>query len=77
MSLGDSVLARTSEGLVPLTTVPIAAELNAREPLVYGVFSTVPQELVVRNSEGSTLYTESLAMRADEEAEFCAGYEEA
>ena len=74
---GDSVLARTSEGLVPLTTVPIAAELNARGPLVYGVFSTVPQELVVRNSEGSTLYTESLAMRADEEAEFCAGYEEA
>jgi hypothetical protein len=31
----------------------------------------------VLGSDGSTLYTESLAARGKEEAEFCAGYTEA
>lgn len=74
---GDSVLARTPEGLVPLTKVAIAADLHSGGPLVYGAFSTVPSELVVRRSDGSTLYSESLATRAREEAEFCQGYAEA
>jgi hypothetical protein len=74
---GDSVLARTREGLVPLTAVPIAADLHAGGPLVYGVFPTLPSELVVRGSDGATLYTESLAAKDKEEAEFCAGYAEA
>jgi hypothetical protein len=74
---GDSVLARTSAGLVPLTKVAIAADLHSEGPLVYGVFSTLPSELVVLGSDGSTLYTESLAAKAKEEAEFCAGYAEA
>lgn len=73
---GDSVLARTPEGLVPLTQVPIAANLHSNGPLVYGVFSTLPSELIVRRSDGSTLYSESLAVRAKEEAEFCQGYAE-
>ena len=74
---GDSVMARTSAGLVPLTKVAIAADLHSKGPLVYGVFATLPSELVVLGSDGSTLYTESLAARGKEEAEFCAGYTEA
>jgi hypothetical protein len=74
---GDSVLARTDEGLVLLTTVALASNLDAEGPLVYGVFSKVPLELIVRDSDGSTLYSESLVVRANEEAEFCAGYTEA
>jgi hypothetical protein len=74
---GDSVLARTPAGLVPLTKVAIAADLHSGGPLVYGVFSTLPSELVVLRSDGSTLYSESLATKGKEEAEFCAGYAEA
>jgi hypothetical protein len=73
---GASVLARTPEGLVPLTNVPLASDLHSEGPLVYGAFSTLPSELVVRRGDGSTLYTESLAVRGKEEAEFCAGYAE-
>jgi hypothetical protein len=73
---GSSVLARTPAGLVPLTKVAIAADLHPEGPLVYGVFATLPTELVVLGSDGSTIYTESLVARATEEAEFCAGYEE-
>lgn len=73
---GDSVLARTPAGLVPLTKVPIAAHLHSKGPLVYGVFPTLPSELVVRRSDGTTLYSESLAAKGTEEAEFCAGYGE-
>ncbi|MGP0102284.1 MAG: hypothetical protein ACLPUT_11785 [Solirubrobacteraceae bacterium] len=72
----SSVLARTPAGLVPLTQVAIAANLHSGGPLAYGVFSTPPSELVVRRSDGSTLYTESLAARDKEEAEFCEGYAE-
>jgi hypothetical protein len=49
---GNSVLARTSAGLVPLTKVAIAADLHSKGPLVYGVFSTLPSELVVLRSDG-------------------------
>jgi len=73
---GDSVLARTAEGLVSLTKVAIAAKLHSGGPLVYGAFATLPSELVVRRSDGSTLYTESLAAKGKEDAEFCAGYAE-
>jgi hypothetical protein len=73
---GDSVLARMPAGLIPLTTVAIAPDLHSGGPLVYGVFSTLPSELVVLRSDGSVLYTESLAAKAKEEAQFCEGYEE-
>jgi hypothetical protein len=73
---GASVLARTAAGLVPLTTVAIAPDLHSGGPLVYGAFSTPPSELVVLGSNGSTLYTESLVAKGEEEREFCEGYEE-
>ena len=70
------VLARTHTGLVPLTVVPLAANLHSSGPLAYGVFISLPSELIVHSSNGSTLYTESLAARAKEETEFCEGYVE-
>jgi len=73
---GDSVLARTPEGLVALNKVQIAAHFHSKGPLVYGVFSTVPTELIVRRSDGSTLYTQSLTGTAREGTEFCEGYAE-
>ncbi len=73
---GATVAARTPGGLVPLTVVPLAAKLHAPGPLVYGVFTAIPSELVVQRADGSTLYTESLVRKAAEEAEFCAGYAE-
>lgn len=73
---GDSVLARTPAGLVPLTKVPIAADLHSGGSLAYGAFSTLPLELIVRRSDGSTLYSESLAAKGKEDTEFCEGYAE-
>jgi hypothetical protein len=35
-----------------------------------------PSELVVRRSDGTTVYAESLAAKATEETEFCEGYAE-
>jgi hypothetical protein len=71
-----TVLARTPAGLVPLTIVPLGANLHAPGPLAYGVFTELPSELVVQRSDGSTLYAESLAKKDAEQAEFCAGYAE-
>ncbi len=73
---GDSVLARTPEGLVPLTKLTLAPNLGAAGPLVYGIFSSLPSELIVRRSDGTTLYSESLAATAEEDAEFCEGFVE-
>ena len=43
---------------------------------MYGVFSTLPSELVVLGGNGTTLYTESLVAKGNEEAEYCGGYAE-
>jgi len=73
---GASVLVRTPSGLIPLTKVELASSTDAGGPLFYGVYTTTPTEIIVQNSEGSTLYTESLAAKATEETEFCEGYDE-
>jgi len=73
---GASVLVRTPAGLVPLTKVELAASIPAQGPLFYGVYATPPSEIVVERSDGSVLYTESLAAKATEETEFCEGYAE-
>ena len=73
---GASVLVRTPGGLIPLTKVELATSTHAGGPLFYGIYTTTPTEIVVQNSEGSTLYTESLAAQATEETEFCEGYDE-
>ena len=73
---GDSVLARTTEGLVALTKVELSAKLSSEGPLIFGVFGAIPSELIIRRADGSTLYTESLAANAKEETEYCEGYVE-
>jgi hypothetical protein len=73
---GAAVLARVPAGLAPLTKVELAASMNAGGPLFYGVYATPPSEIVVERSDGSILYTESLAAKATEETEFCEGYAE-
>jgi hypothetical protein len=73
---GASVLVRTPAGLAPLTKVELATSMHAGGPLFYGVYATPPTEIVVERSDGSILYTESLAAKATEETEFCEGYAE-
>ena len=73
---GASVLVRTPAGLAPLAKVELAASMHAGGPLFYGVYATTPTEIIVERSDGSVLYTESLAAKATEETEFCEGYAE-
>ena len=76
VSPGDSVLARTPKGLVPLAKQQLDPSMHAEGPLVYGAFSSLPSELIVRRSDGSTLSSESLVAKAKEDAEFCEGLAE-
>lgn len=73
---GATVLIRTPAGLVALAKVELPASMHAAGPLFYGVYATPPTEIVVERSDGSVLYTESLAAKAAEETEFCEGYAE-
>ena len=73
---GDSVTARTPEGAVGLTVVPSEPRLHAKGPLVYGVFRSLPSELTVVGSNGSTVYAENLQAQARQATEFCEGYGE-
>lgn len=73
---GASVQVRTDAGLVGLTKVDVAANLNSGGPLFYGSFTSLPSELIVERSDGSTLYSESLVPRETELSKFCEGYVE-
>jgi len=73
---GESVTAQTPEGAVALIVVPIEPRLRAKGPLVYGAFSALPSELVIRRSDGSILYSESLVAKDKEATGFCEGYVE-
>jgi hypothetical protein len=73
---GASVLARTPAGLAPLTKIELAASIYSEGPLLYGIYTTPPTEIVVENADGTILYTENLAHKATEETEFCEGYTE-
>jgi hypothetical protein len=73
---GESVTARTPQGVVPLNVVPLEPRLHAKGPLVYGVFSALPTELTVLGANGSIVYTENLQAKAAEATQFCEGYAE-
>jgi hypothetical protein len=73
---GESVTARTPQGVVALNVVPLEPRLHAKGPLVYGVFSALPTELTVLGDNGTTVYTENLQAKAAEAAQFCEGYAE-
>jgi hypothetical protein len=71
------VTARTPQGVVALNVVPLEPRLHAKGPLVYGVFSALPTELMVLgDGNGTTVYTENLQAKAAEAAQFCEGYAE-
>jgi hypothetical protein len=70
---GDTVLARVSGELVPLREVPIPAHLHAGGVLVYGAFSPLPTELLLRDAHGTTIGREDLAQNADSVTETCEG----
>jgi hypothetical protein len=72
----DTVLARTSEGLVPLASVQLPPAFHTTGALAYGAFSPPPTELVVRNAAGKEIAHESLAESARNQLEFCEGYAE-
>jgi hypothetical protein len=63
-------------GAVALNVSPVEPRLHAKGPLVYGVFSALPSELTVLESNGATVYTENLQAKAAEAAQFCEGYAE-
>ena len=73
---GKSVLARTPQGAVALNPVALEPLLDAKGPLVYGVFTALPSELTVLAANGSTVYTENLQAKATEATQFCEGYAE-
>jgi hypothetical protein len=69
----DTVLARVSGDLVPLRTVTIPAREHAGGVLVYGAFSPLPTELIIRNASGKTVNTTNLTEAAKSETESCEG----
>jgi hypothetical protein len=73
---GDTASMRTAKGLVPLAKVPLPAELHEPADLLWGVFETVPSELVVQGPGGTRVYAERLEGLAHEHREFCEGFAE-
>ncbi len=70
---GDTVLARVSGTLVPLRKVAIPARLHPGGVLVYGAFTPLPTELLVRNQSGKTVDRENLGEAAKSDTEMCEG----
>jgi hypothetical protein len=69
----DTVLARVSGKLVPLRKVAIPARLHAGGVLVYGAFSPLPSELVVRSPAGKIIASENRSEAAKADTETCEG----
>jgi hypothetical protein len=69
----DTVLARVAGELVPLRTVAIPTRLHAGGVLVYGAFSPLPSELLIRDARGRTVASDDLSQAATAETETCEG----
>jgi hypothetical protein len=69
----DTVLARVSGTLVPLQKVAIPARLRPGGVLVYGAFTPLPTELLVRNQSGKIVARENLSETAKSATETCEG----
>jgi len=70
---GDEVLARTASGLVTLRHVSIPPGLHAHGVLAYAALPGIPEEVLVRDPGGRTVFTEHLAAEAQEARETCEG----
>ncbi len=69
----DTVLARVSGTLVPLRKVVIPARLHPGGVLVYGAFTPLPTELLVRNPSGRIVDRKNLSEAAKSDTETCEG----
>jgi len=69
----DAVVARVSGALVPLRKVVIPARLHPGGVLVYGAFTRLPTELLVRNASGRTVDRKNFGEAAKFETETCEG----
>jgi hypothetical protein len=69
----DTVFARVSGALVPLRKVAIPARLHPGGVLVYGAFTPLPTELLVRNASGKTVDRKNLSQAAKSDTETCEG----
>jgi hypothetical protein len=69
----DTVVARVSGALVPLRKVVIPARLHPGGVLVYGAFTRLPTELLVRNASGRTVDRKNFGEAAKFDAETCEG----
>jgi hypothetical protein len=72
----DRMVARVGADTVALSTASIPARLHAGGVLVYGIFTTPPEVLVLENPEGKTIAAENLAAFGKEETEYCEGLDE-
>ena len=69
----DTVLARVSGTLVQLRKVAIPRRLHPGGVLVYGDFTPLPTELLVRNQSGKTVDKKDLSETAKSDTETCEG----
>ncbi len=69
----DVVLVRTASGLVPLRHVSIPKALHAGGVLAYVALTGVPEQLLVRNPRGKTVFSENLTTTARDSREVCEG----
>jgi hypothetical protein len=67
----DTVLLESAGHLIALPKVAIPRQLHTAGVLVYGAFSTLPSELIVRNARGKTLYSEDRRQLAKLELQQC------
>jgi hypothetical protein len=72
----DTALARAGSTLTPLDKVPLPARLHEPAALVYGAFTAVPEEVIVRSAAGAQVATVDLRTRASEHREYCEGMAE-
>jgi hypothetical protein len=70
---GDTVLARTSQGLERFRRVRIPASLHMRGLLTYIALPTTPSALIVRSPSGKVVFREDLRTNAREARETCEG----
>ncbi len=70
---GDTVLAQVGTKLVPLREVPIPRRLHAGGVLVYGEFSSIPSELLIRSPSGTAIASKDLSEAAISGTETCEG----
>jgi hypothetical protein len=66
-SAGDTLFARTSDGLLAAHAVTLAANVHLGAKVAYEAFTTLPSELLVRDRSGRQVFGERLSRKQREE----------